>query len=244
MKLINRIKYSIIFLIALSCTSSNDDLPSTLSSYLKTGTYTEGAVIACAASDQDTNALLTFYYPELRATNIRLYQSNTANINSDDFSNYQRVFIEGEPFFNGYLGKFTQSLESEKWSIVTFKLDGDIKISNPIRSKQISKPTVWTDVVTINQSQSGMPKFIWKNNAVGDNAIYFQVISDAQNNLISGTYTYDNHFQFYNTDNVVLNITTQIPQPLILNQEYHFTLMDVSEDNWVNWVILKMFEAI
>ena len=88
-----------------------------------------------------------------------------------------------------------------------------------------------------------MPKFVWEDNAVGDNAIYFQVISDDQNNLISGTYTYDNYFQFYDLENVVLNITTQTPQPLTLNQEYNFTLMDVSEDNWVNWVVLKTFEA-
>jgi len=243
MKLINRVRYILVFSIALSCTDSDDNLVLTLLSYLETGTYTNGAVIACAASDQNTNKLLTFYYPETGATNIRLYQTNNADINPNDFSNYQQVFVENEPFFNGYLGKFVQSVVNEKWSIVTFELDGDIKISNPIRSKQITKPTVWTDAVTIDQSQSGMPKFVWENNAVGDNAIYFQVLSNSANDLISGTYTYDNYFQFYNTDNVVLNITSEIPSSLILDEEYNFTLMDVSEDNWVNWVVLKTFLA-
>ena len=243
MRLINRIKYIIVFSMALSCTNSNDNLVLTLSSYLETGTYTSGAVISCAASDQNTNALLTFYYPETGATNIRLYQTNTVNINPNDFSNYQQVFVDSEPFFNGYLGKFVQSVVNEKWSIVTFELAGDIKISNPIRFKQITKPTVWTDAVSIDQSQSGMPKFVWENNVVEGNAIYFQVLSNNTNDLISGTYTYDNYFQFYNIDNVVLNITTETPSPLILNEEYNFTLMDVSEDNWVNWVVLKSFLA-
>lgn len=243
MKLISRITYSLIFLSVLSCANSDDERFFTLSSYLGTMTYTNGAVISCAASDQNTNNLLTFYYPEAGATNIRLYQTTTVDINPDDFSNYQQVFIENEPFFNGYLGKFVQSTVNEKWTIVTFELDGDIKVSNPIRSKQMTKPTVWTDVVSIDQLQSGMPKFVWEHNAVGDNAIYFQVLSNNTNDLISGTYTYDNFFQFYNTDNVVLNITTETPSPLILNEEYNFTLMDVSEDNWVNWVVLKTFLA-
>jgi len=164
-------------------------------------------------------------------------------VDENDFTNYTRNSLKAEPFFNGYLVKFTQNASNEKWVIITFELHDEIKISNPIRSKQISKPTVWNVEVVINQSQSGMPDFMWEDNPVGDNANYFQVVSDGNDNLLSGTYTYENQFQFYNTNNVVLNVTTQTPPDLILSRNYNFTLMDVSLDNWVNWVIQKQFIA-
>ena len=86
-----------------------------------------------------------------------------------------------------------------------------------------------------------MPQFSWATNALGDNAIYFQVISDAEDNLISGTYTTESQFQYYNTSNVVLNITQGVPPALVSNATYNFTLMDVSLDNWVNLVVQKPF---
>ncbi|MEW4923766.1 hypothetical protein [Algibacter sp. 2305UL17-15] len=241
----NKLKYILgCILFVCSCaTDTDDNLMITLDSYTSNKTIEKGGVIACAASDKDTGEILTFYYPEEGATNIRFYETENAQVNHEEYSNYKQMFPKSDPFFNGYLGKFTQSSTHEKWIIVTFELDGEIKISNPIRSKHISKPTVWTDAVTIDQSISGMPNFTWEANAIGGNAIYFQVISDAQDNLLSGTYTYDSHFQYYNTSNVVLNITTKTPPPLIQTEDYNFTLMDVSLDNWVNWVVLKSFEA-
>ena len=118
-----------------------------------------------------------------------------------------------------------------------------MKISNPIRSKQSTKPTLWNDAVVIEQNNQGTANFSWEDNPVGDNAIYFQVVSNSQNDLLSGTYTYDNQFQYYKTRNVVLNVTTTEPSILTSKAQYNFTLMDVSEDNWVNWVVQKSFIA-
>ncbi|MEP5341701.1 MAG: hypothetical protein ABJL44_04760 [Algibacter sp.] len=239
------LKYLILCVFVFSsCEKDNDDdTLFTLASYINGQVYELGAVIACAASDEISNEILTFYYLEEDASNIQFYETVNAEVDKLDFSKYIQVFLESEPFFNGDLGKFTQNGSVEKWIIITFELHGEIKISNPIRSKQLSKPTVWTDAVTIDQTESTMPDFMWEDNAVGDNAIYFQVISDHQNNLLSGTYTYENHFQYYNISNVILNVTTQTPPALIVGNTYNFTLMDVSEDNWVNLVVLKMFES-
>ncbi|MCF7567680.1 hypothetical protein L3X37_04785 [Sabulilitoribacter arenilitoris] len=241
----NKIKYIFVsFLVFTSCLNDNDDnLGNTLDVYILNKSFEMGAVIACAASDEKTNDVLTFYYPEAGAINIRFYETQNAQVNKDDFSNYLLNDLYSEPLFNGYLGRFPQSSPNEKWVIVTFELDGEIKISNPIRIKHLTKPTVWNDEVAIDQSQSGMPNFKWEHNAFGDNAIYFQVVSDEQNNLLSGTYTYDNDFQYYDISNVVLNVTTDAPPELIIGNSYNFTLMDVSEDNWVNWVIQKTFDA-
>ncbi|WP_396603053.1 hypothetical protein [Algibacter sp. R77976] len=240
-----KINYIIIcVLVLLSCSTDNDDeVLQTLATYTQTQDFEMGAVIACAASDKETGEILAFYYPEAGATNIRFYETNSTEVDESDFSNYTPKVLNNEPVFNGHLGRFIQEASNEKWIIITFELDDEIKISNPIRTRQISKPTVWNDNVTINQPQSGMPHFMWEDNPEGDNAIYFQVVTDENNNLLSGTYTYENQFQYYNINNVVLNVTTQVPPDLLVNENYFFTLMDVSLDNWVNWVIQKSFVA-
>ena len=242
----NKIKYIFVSLLVFtSCLKDNDDnlLVDNLETYISNKSFEMGAVIACAASDENTGDVLTFYYLEAGATNIQFYETQNAEVNKDDFSNYLKINLISEPFFNGYLGKFAQSSSVEKWVIITFELDNEIKISNPIRLKQNTKPTVWNDEVVIDQSQSVMPNFMWQDDAFGDNAIYFQVVSNDQNTLLSGTYTYENYFQYYDVSNVVLNVTTDTPPELIIGNNYNFTLMDVSEDNWVNWVIQKTFEA-
>ena len=239
------IKYLVVCIfLCISCTKNDDvNTEQTLVSYIEGENFELGGVIACAASDEITNNILTFYYPVSGATNIRYFQTDSLEVDESDFSNYNPVFFDSEPVFNGYLERFIQASDVERWIIVTFEVDGEIKISNPIRSKQHTKPTVWNDVVSIDHTVSAMPSFSWEDNPVGDNAIYFQVITDADNNFLSGTYTYDNTFKYYTLDNVILNITTQTPPDLVIGNTYNFTLMDVSLDNWVNSVINKSFEA-
>jgi len=235
----NKIKLLIICIFIFSCSKSDRVTSLTLEAYIQNNSFETGAVIACAASDsENNNDVLIFYYPELGASNARLYQTSSADVDKNDYINYQQVFTVNLPIFNGYLSHFIQESMLERWFIVTYELDNEIKISNPIRSKQILKPTVWEDIVTVNQEEPGMPLFQWQANVTGDNAIYFQIVSDLQDNLLSGTYTNQERFQYYVIDNVVLNITREIPPMLILDAPYRFTLMDVSLDNWVNRVTL------
>lgn len=232
-----------MLLIFVSCSDDDEQAVDNLSAYVINRVVETGAVIACAGSDDITNDVLLFYYPETGASNIRFYETNSVDVDNSEFSNYLRLEKDPEPFFNGYLEKVTITSEVEKWIIVTYELDDEIKISNPIITKQIVKPTVWLDQVIIDQPESGMPIFSWIDNQFGDNAIYFQVVANAQNDLLSGTYTFENQFQYYNTSNVVLNITLETPPTLNFGETYNFTLMDVSEDNWVNSVIQKNFEV-
>ncbi len=230
----------------ISCTDNDDELdPDKLSTVVIGRTVESGAVIACAASNATNPDIVSvFFYPKEGTSDYRLYETSDTTIDANDYSNY--TIIKDTviaPVFNGYLKKFDREYPEEKWVIVTFEFEKELKISNPIRLKNKTKPTVWNDLLMIDMSISGMPKFSWEDNANGDNAIYFEIISDSDNNLLSGTYTYENMFQYYKTDNVVLNITTEIPPNLIINSNYAFTLMDVSEDNWVNTVIMKSFLA-
>ncbi len=238
------IKYICVLLIFTSCSSNDDDLEkaNSLASYLSDKIIENGAVIACAGSDLNTDDILVFYYPEVGASDIRLYLTADIELDKNEFVNYSRLEIDRLPFFNGYLEKVIVDSEIEKWIIVTYELNNEIKISNPIRTKQIVKPTVWSEEVNIDMQQLGMPIFSWINNQFEDNAIYFQVVSNTDDDLLSGTYTFENKFQYYNTSNVVLNITLETPPILTVGERYNFTLMDVSEDNWVNTIIQKNFE--
>ncbi|XCF06193.1 hypothetical protein ABI125_15920 [Tamlana crocina] len=243
MKRLNSLWFCIILIVFSACSSDGVNTENTLAQYVKDKNIEVGGVIACAASDKTTGDIFAFFYPEPGATNIKYYETENSNFDKNDYGSYFEVKHSIVPVFNGYLGRFTHNAQHEKWIIVTFELDGDIKISNPIRSKQLSKPTLWNGAVTIEQSQSTMPFFYWVDNPVGDNAIYFQVVTDDENNLLSGTYTHENTFQYYNTSNVILNVTRNTPPNLIIGNTYNFTLMDVSKDNWVNWVVEKTFEA-
>jgi len=236
----------ILFCILVAACSSDDAantlIDNSLERYIDSQTIETGAVIACSAnSSQIANAVEVYFYPEFGSENFKLFQTTSADVNPNDFINYTEVDLADEPFFNGRLRKFVDSFASERWVIVTFELDNEIKISNPIRLKQIEQSTLFSNEIMVNQNVSQMPVFSWNIASEANNTIFFQVLSTTNNDLISGTYTFENQFQYYNTSNVVLNITEGIPPILSQGQTYNFTVMDVSEDNWVNQVLTTQF---
>ncbi|MFK7750093.1 MAG: hypothetical protein AB8B65_17000, partial [Kordia sp.] len=164
----------------------------TLSAMIQNRSIETGAVIACAASDATNSAIVNvYYYLEEGATNVRFFETNSVAVDKDNYSNYNQLQITSTALFDGFIYQFTRNFDQDQWVIVTFELDGDVKISNPIRTKNNTKPTIWTDEVIVNQETSIMPKFTWEDNANGDNAIYFQIVSTPNNGLLSGTYTFE-----------------------------------------------------
>ncbi len=249
--MIKKISYFILLSIILSCSESDDNLQPdlieqvenvlTLQNYIQDRDIELEAVIGCAGSADMNSAILAFYYNEEGSSEHRFYETENIDVANDDFSNYTQIDLKSVPLFNGALGMFTRTSENEKWIILTYELGNEIKISNPIRSKQNTQPTIYSEIVNIDQGQptSTMPIFSWRDNPFGGNAIYFQIVSDSENNLLSGTYTFGNQFQYYDVSNVVLNITRGTPPNLNLKINYNFTLMDVSEDSWVNFLTLN-----
>lgn len=232
--------------ILLSCQEDNNlEVPQNLQRYVELYSQNAlGEVIACAASDaQDHDKSFVFYYPLLGATDIQYYESASLGINPNDYSNYERKELEIEPVFGGKLGRFVRIEAAEAWCVVTFRLQGTLHISNPIRLKNGTKPTEWINTVAIDHTTNLQPTFTWMDGQIVENVIYFQVISDIQNQFLSGTYTTEKSFQYKNDSNVVLHINTETPPTLSTGQEYNFTMMGVSEDNWVNLVIQKTFTA-
>ena len=231
----NRFCPPLIALLILSCSTDALNIENSLNDTLSSKQIVFDNVIACAASsNSDTNEISVFFYPRPGATNIQYYETEDAKVDKNDFNNYLPVIVPLTDVFNGYLKKFEISSTIEKWVIVSFDEAGQTHLSNPIRLKQNTKPTEYLPQNISTNTSSNMPNFSWQDGRFMDTKIYFQVISDADNNLLSGTYTFEKQFQYYSLDNVVLNITKGTPPNLEAETSYDFTLMGVSEDNWVN----------
>jgi len=199
------------------------------------------SVIACASGSENPDEYIVYAYPRPGVEDIRYFETDSIVADPNDFSNYSQVDITEEDFFNGYLIKFTRETTNEKWVIVSFFENEILNLSTPIRIKHQSQSTLFTEEVIIDQSQIGKPLFDWNSVTHPEDIIYFQVVSDANDDLLSGTYTIEPQFRYYELDNVVLNITRETPPDLIVNDDYQFTLMGVSIDNWVNTIVQRRF---
>ena len=241
--------YLLVFYVFISCNSEGTDSlvennfpENSLAALIGTNNPEIDNVIACAAGSEDNpDEIIAFVYPRPGVNDIRFFETENAQVDKNDFAQYQQINLPEEDFFNGYLRMFKRITPVEKWVILTFFDNGVLNISNPIRLKHKSTLTEYTNNVSIDNTNRGMPVFEWQDGAVDENAIYFQVISDERDELLSGTYTFESVFQYYILDNVVLNITEETPPILIPNAPYHLTLMGVSEDNWVNLFIQERF---
>lgn len=225
----------VLLLVLCNCSSDKEEQLNTLASAIEGKQVVLDNVIACAASSKEAGLVDVFLYPRTSVSNIQFYETVNAEVDKNDFSEYSLGNAPLIDVFNGYLLKFEAAFLEEKWVVVSFEEEGKIHISNPIRLKQKTKPTEYIDSnVAIDKTEALMPKFSWVDGVYDDTKIYFEVVSDAQDEFISGTYTFEKEFQYYKLDNVVLNITNGEPPVLVSGSSYNFSLLAVSEDNWVN----------
>ena len=226
--------FLLILFVCMGCSTDQLDGEGTLDAFANELEVVPDNVIACAASNENDNFISVFLYPRDGATNIQYFETETAEVDKNDFKNYQPRQLSLKDVFNGFLMKFEVSEATEKWVIVSFDEDGKRHLSNPIRLKQNTKPTEYLPQNITVDSSSTMPNFTWQDGAYDDTKIYFQVLTDVENNFVSGTYTFEQNFQYYILNNVVLNITKGNPAALQSGGTYGFSLLGVSEDNWVN----------
>lgn len=237
-------------LLIISCNKEPALDEGILADYMELNMLLEqgSSIVACAGGNE--NGFLgstveptdVIFYPIEGATDFRYYEAENV-ADSIDFTKYVAKPLDNEPLFNGYLWKFNNPpFSGEKMGIVTYRTPGKIHMCNPIRLKTNDKPTE-VNASLIDVTENGVtPSFSWSNGSIDENFIYFHVISDLDNNLISGTYTVDQQFTFYDLSNVVFNITDTTSTPsLAPNTTYKFSMMGVSEDNWVNLFAEKEF---
>lgn len=238
----NFVLYSFLSLLLLSCTDRDDvreESLTTLQDVVRDISFQTGSVIACASGKRVLNDVEVYYYPRPGVSNIRYFETTATQIDPSNFANYVEVSITPNNLFNGYLQSFTTTAITERWAIVSFVEEDVMHLSNPIRLKHLTTNTNFENTVEIDLSTPQHPLFSWESISTDDDAIYFQVVSNQDQDLLSGTYTVETQFQYYELDNVVLNITREPPPALISGNTYGITLMGVSEDNWVNFLVLQ-----
>ena len=225
-----------ILWVFCACSDDVELQENVLADYIELNKSLELAdLVACAGGKVDgllgTPAEPTdvFFYPVAGATDFRYFEAVDI-ADSIDFSKYLAKDLPSEPIFNGYLYKFNnEPFAGERMGVVTYKTPGKLHVCTPIRQKTNDKPTeVNPDLVEIVE-QGVNPSFTWTDGLIDENVIYFHVISDSDNNLISGTYTIDKEWTFYDLSNVVFNITDPEADPMLEPNKVYFYTHDGCE---------------
>lgn len=242
-----RNKFVLLICIALFYSCSDDRerilLSENLNDYLQFhSNRIQDEVIACAGNDeQNTDLVYVYYYPISGSTEFQYYETNDVNVDPNNFSNYNLKKLPSNNVLGNKLSRFVRDENHEVWGIVTFLTNGKIHKSNPIRLKHKSTQTQYINNLTVENTTPTSPKFSWNESNSMEDVIYFQAIVDENDNFISGTYTTERCFRYYDTSNVVLTINEQTPEDLNPSINYTMTVLGVSEDNWVNLYSEKKF---
>jgi len=248
MKKINLLFGCLFLLVACNSDENanvqSDTTSDTLATLVAQNTIEIDNVIACASGSVNPNEVIAYVYPRPGATDLRYFETENITVDKNNYENYIQIVLPEGDFFNGYLKTFTRQTSEEKWVIISFRESGILHLSNPIRLKHQTQNTNFSTSVDIDQSQPGSPLFNWDTIVQPLDAIYFQVVSDTSDELLSGTYTFEPQFRYYELNNVVLNVTEETPPELINGIDYGFTVMGVSEDNWVNTLLQIDFTAM
>ncbi|MDB3907551.1 hypothetical protein N9355_08770 [Crocinitomicaceae bacterium] len=200
---------------------------------------TEDFLIACAAGNMEEfmgsteRPISIFYYNVDGASTASLYVKLEEG-KKDDLCYYSKVNEAPEALFNGRMGRFTVSkYYTDKWVIVTYSTGFSYNVSDPILLRADSHPTVDISNKLAVMGDSLQPEFNWFADPVKGNVIYFSLISNAANDFVSGVYTEEKEWDFYDFSNVVLNVTPTMSPTLDAQDSYVYTNMGVGENNWV-----------
>ncbi|EAR11785.1 hypothetical protein PI23P_01235 [Polaribacter irgensii 23-P] len=236
----------IVGVVFCACSQDSDlTIARNLQEYIaENTTVSEGTVLAWAANEKgNTNVAYIYYHPEVGASDFRYYELKEASLEVDNFLNYERKSLENSVVYEAKLNRFSRLGSSENWCLVTYKKDGGLQISAPIKLKSQTKTTVYTSDVQMSYKTTLEPNFSWDDAAIDDNTYYFQTISDETNMFISGTFTQDTFFQYYDTANVLVspNLNIETPKILVADEIYNFMMMGIGSDNWVNIIVEEQF---
>ena len=220
-------------------------IPRNLEEYVAANTDKTLATAIAFAGSANGNKEVTYvyFYPITGAFNYRYYETENTTVDATDFSNYKRRSLTDAVQFGGKFRRFTNNSSDEVWCLVTYVADGKLHISAPIKTKNNTRATEWTTAVDIAYPETLKPVFTWSDGTFAENESYFQVVTQSDNTFLSGTYTTEKTFQYYNEANVTGKIHTVTPPVLVLDADYKFFLYGLSTDNWINLIIQNTFIA-
>jgi len=209
-------------------------------------------LVACAAGgqvgflDDPAAPLSMFFYPKLFSTNFKYYETEGEVSDTGNLSLYLEKDVTWEPLFNGFMARFPLARpDTDRWARVSFVSNDTLWYCKPVRLRINEDPTVFSPgLVEVNISDDFQPDFSWPNANDPNTIIYFQIVVDERGDAVSATYTTDTNFTFYETNNVVFNVTRPGPVlPLVPDQDYSFVLMGISAINWVETIASATFRT-
>jgi len=196
---------SCICIIVLSACNKDEALnPDSLEAYLQENSTLEKAfLIACAAGNNSgelspvAQPINVFFLPYSGATDIRYYETDNLVEDENNYQSYTLRELDHTPVFNGKLRKFVLPPGAERWCIVTYKQGNLLRVSDPIRIKINTKPTVNVNSLVNIVPQTTTAEFEWNGLNDPNNIIYFSVVSELNGDIISGVYTLNKFWNFY-----------------------------------------------
>lgn len=233
----------VISLLLVSCSNKLEAPTSLLTQVIKfyEDLEQEQMVAFATAAEDLTNTSYIYFYPVEGATNFQFFETSSDHNVSTNLNNYNVRDYEIEDVFGGRLKRFVRTQRQDVFCIVTYQANGVFFQSLPIQLKNQRNGTTYTSVVAIDQSQTLMPNFSWTDQ--GENTAYLQVVSDINENFLSGTFTTLNEFQYGSPNNVVANLNVAEPPSLVDGDDYNFTLFAIDNGFWADFVIERTFRA-
>ncbi|MEO1029870.1 MAG: hypothetical protein AAFX55_00615 [Bacteroidota bacterium] len=215
-----------------------------LANDLEGNLYQTDAIHAFAANDMSNNDHVNiFAVVEDGATDIKFYESDYPNIDAQNFYSYRLMEIQPTVTVDAKVKEFRHTFLRDEWIIMTYKHEGKIKLSSPIRINNLFQQTQYMADIGINQEQSGMPIFDWNVQSYDDNAFFFEIMKGDTSEVLSLTFTNESRFQYFDLANVTLNLSTASPPNLVIGNDYEFMVLDVGLDHWINTVYHYNFIA-
>lgn len=206
--------------------------------------YQTDAIFAFAANDQTESAHTNIYTViENGATDIKFYESDYPNINSQDLFSYKLMEIQPSLINDAKVKTYRHTFLRDEWIIMTYKIDNKIKLSSPVRINNLFHPTNFIEAVNIDQDLNGSASFNWDVQSYDANAFFFEIMKDDNSQVLSLTFTNDSNFQYFNLANVTLNLSENTPPSLEQGRNYDITILDIGLDNWINSVYNRTFNA-
>lgn len=241
-----RVRFVFVLILSFLFNSCSSELeqPTTLLTQVITfydGLEKAQASAFAASADGIVNTSYIYILPVEGATNYQYFQTSSFQKVSTNLDNYNERKLEMEDVFGGRLKRFVRNERQDVSCIITFQANGVFYQSLPIEIKNQRFQTSYTNFVNLDQSQNLMPKFSWPEQPF--NLFYLQAVTDTDSNLLSGTITNTNEFQYGSSENVIQTINSDVPPALVTGENYGFSMLAIDTDFWANYVIQSAFIA-
>ena len=255
-KFVNILKAAFVITLAFIMTACGDDESvtlgdpdaATLSNYIKSHGNLEVKfdLNAFAAGNYEgpfsdsTKPVNVIFYPIEDAVDFRYYETNSLQEDPENLILFNEKSYDLLPVFNGEFRKFVSDVsEYEAYGRVVVRTLNNIHISKAI---QIESGTIQTEynnsLVRIDTSAGSNPSFTWRDGLRPGNVKYFQGVVNPMGDLMAGTFTEGNSYQYKDFSTVIetLHLISDPLPDLEAGINYRFVLMGISATNWVNMI--------